>query len=147
MRESFTYRGERWRAETSGTDREAGGVRSVGVWFTNEVTSEQIHGDLDPDIVNQPSQKRLVDALDVTLCKHTGLTGAATAAGVQDHDIIATRRSDGRFDLRQRIRGVEHFLEGPLEAADAARRARELAAEEQGDAWIQQEPGGLRLLT
>ena len=147
MHESFTYRGESWTAETSGYAGATDGIPSVGVWFTNDATGEQIHGDLNLAVAESPSDERLVDALDVTLCKHAGLTRAVDAAGILDHDIIATLRPDGQFDVRQRIQGSEHFLEGPMAAADAERRAIDLASEEQGDAWIQESANTFRLLT
>lgn len=147
MRQTFTYRGERWRAESSGVDRIVDGLQSVGVWFTNEETSEQIHGDVTPALVEAASPDRLADALDITLCRHRGLTQAVDAAGIMEHDVIATRRADGQFDIRQRIQGSEHFLEGPIGEAEAERRAVELASRDMGDAWIQEGPTTFRLLT
>ena len=53
---------------------------------------------------------------------------------VQDDDIVVRRRPDGHFDIKQRLRAQEHFLEGPYPRATAETRAAELAKQYDSDA-------------
>jgi hypothetical protein len=68
MLHQFTdHAGHRWRAETSGLSHEAGGLHSVGVWFTDESSGWHIYGSLNPADVKQPTDARVLQALEQAL--------------------------------------------------------------------------------
>jgi hypothetical protein len=67
--------------------------------------------------------------------------------GIQGHDVVATRRSDGRYDLQQWLQGQCRFLEGPIDAIEAEARVIATAKQEQSDAWIEEMAGIVRCLS
>jgi hypothetical protein len=62
------------------------------------------------------------------------------------YDIVARRRPDGLYDLKQHIRDADVPLEGPLKREKAEARARELAQSHRTNAWVEEINGPLRLL-
>jgi hypothetical protein len=79
-----------------------------------------------------------------------GLQNVSTlrANPFQNYDIIACRRLDGGYDLKQLMVGGHLILlrEGPFDRASAAAAALELAEREQSDAWIQEGAKSFRCL-
>jgi hypothetical protein len=59
--------GRRWRVETSGLQRDVMGLKTVGVWFIDEVSDWRVYGGLNPADVERPTDQRLRDALLETL--------------------------------------------------------------------------------
>lgn len=69
------------------------------------------------------------------------------SAGLQDHDIVARRRTDGGYELTQVLRGdFILLLDRSLTREEAEARALEAAEREQSDAWIEEAPGVYRCL-
>ncbi len=60
---------------------------------------------------------------------------------IEDDDVLAKRRPDGQYDIVQRNRGRDVFIEGPYERRKAEVRAQIVAAQAQADAWIEEVNG------
>ena len=71
------------------------------------------------------------------------LNGASVTNEIENFDIVACLRSDGRYELKQMMPGGHLILlrEGPYDPPLAAPAARELAAREHSHAWIEHSRG------
>jgi hypothetical protein len=67
MMHRLEHEGERWRAESTGTSHDTGGIRSAGAWFTHEATGRRPIGSLNPSDMDRPTDARLAEALQVKL--------------------------------------------------------------------------------
>lgn len=67
---------------------------------------------------------------------------------IANFDIIACRRDDGRYDVKQMTPGGHLILlrEGPFDAAHAATAARQIAMREGSEAWIEHSDGAYMCL-
>jgi len=63
-----------------------------------------------------------------------------------NYDIVARRRADGLYEIKQHIRDADVPLEGPLKREKAEARARELAQSHRTNAWVEEINGPLRML-
>jgi len=66
---------------------------------------------------------------------------------IEQYDIVACRRTDARYELRQFIEDELIMIRaGTLGRPEAAAAALQLARREQSNAWIQDGPGTYRLV-
>jgi len=65
---------------------------------------------------------------------------------IQEYDIVAKRRADGRFNIWQAVADGDQLLAGPVPRERAEKLAIELARQQQSDAWIEEMPGSFRSL-
>ena len=65
---------------------------------------------------------------------------------IQLNDVLARRRIDGLYEIRQRTHKGDVFLEGPYSRVTAETRLRALAGEHGSDPWIQETNGTYRFL-
>ena len=66
--------------------------------------------------------------------------------GPMNHDIIARKLPDGRYNIVQWVAGKDQTLEGPLTRSSAEARALDLAHRSNADAWIEVASGAFHLL-
>ena len=66
---------------------------------------------------------------------------------IQNDDLVAARRSDGLYEIRQVVDGELVMIRlGVYDRPMAEKIAIELAKREQSQAWVQKGPGDYRLL-
>ena len=66
---------------------------------------------------------------------------------IQNDDVVALRRPDGRYEIRQAVDNELVMIRlGVFDRKSAEKTAIELAKLEQSSAWVQEGPGNYRLL-
>jgi hypothetical protein len=66
-------------------------------------------------------------------------------AGPQEHDILALKKGTG-YSIVRFVRGDFEPIEGAADRDRAETRAKQLAAEDQADAWVEEISGVYRSL-